>query len=477
MKKHCSILLIEDDRSLAEGLMTILASEGFSVTTACRGDEGCQLASKHPFDLVITDLRLPGLGGMEVVRRIHQLAPSIPILLITAHGTTETAIDSMREGAFDYLIKPFEMEEFLSSVHRALTSSILGDSEGTHIEPAQLPASLIGRSRLMQALYKEIGRVASKPVTVLIRGETGTGKELVARALHEHGGRSGKPFIAVNCAALTESLLESELFGHERGAFTGAVERRIGRFEQAAEGTLFLDEIGEMGPTTQAKLLRILQEGTFERVGGRETLHNRARVVAATHVNLEEAISKRSFREDLYYRLDQVTLTIPPLRDRPQDIPLLTNHFANKHARSLGFEPPTFHPGTFTVFQAHAWPGNVRELENSVRQCLLRTNGFTVLPSDASAVLNRTSRISPLSADGWTSIIRETLSAAERGDLTDAHDRIIRQVEGELLTQAMSLGGGNQSRVARWLGLSRVTLREKLRSHGLKASQETEESA
>lgn len=326
----------------------------------------------------------------------------------------------------------------------------------------------------MQEVYKEIGRVAAKPVTVLIRGETGTGKELIARALYTHGDRSRGPFIAVNCAAIPETLLESELFGHERGAFTGAIERRIGRFEQADHGTLFLDEIGEMGASTQAKLLRVLQERTFQRIGGRDPIPLDVRIIAATHVDLEAAIIARTFREDLFYRLNQVSLFLPPLRDRPEDIPLLALHFAHKHGESLSFKTPVIHPAAVRVLCEHPWPGNVRELENVVRQALLRTGGYPIADIDVREVLRKATRAAtaPETVQGMVS---EALAAAERGENPNAYDRLVGLLDFEILSQAMARAGGNQAQAARWLGISRVTLREKLRIHGLKAPAEPDD--
>lgn len=472
MNTQSRILLIEDDASLASALASVLAAEGYLVDRARRGDEGCERAAKGNFDIIITDLRLPGLGGIEVIRRIHMAHADTPILLMTAHGTTETAIEAMKEGAFDYLLKPFEMEELLATTARALASRRLQGHTASNRAGVSSSTTLVGRSRAMQSLYKEIGRVAAKPVTVLIRGETGTGKELIARAIYSHSDRADGPFIAVNCAAIPETLLESELFGHERGAFTGAVDRRLGRFEQAHNGTLFLDEIGEMGASTQAKLLRVLQEKSFQRIGGRDPIDVNVRIIAATHVQLEEAIANRTFREDLYYRINQITLSIPPLRDRPEDIPLLASHFVDKHASALGFRPHAPQASAIEALLAHPWPGNVRELENVVRQALLLTNGFPIADVDVREVLRRGSKPGT-DRDSLRTRVHETLSLAEKGEIPDAYDHLVRQLELELLTQVMERASGNQARAARWLGISRVTLREKLRIHGLKEPAES----
>ncbi len=462
------LLVIEDDTSLASALASVLSAEGYLVDLARRGDEGCRLAIRNRYDAILTDLRLPGLGGLDVIRKLHEEIPGTPILLMTAHGTTETAIEAMKEGAYDYLLKPFEMEELLAVMARALNSSKPRPASAEPIPAAIQPASIVGRSRSMQSVYKEIGRVAARPVTVLIRGETGTGKELIARAVYAHSERSKAPFVAVNCAAIPETLLESELFGHERGAFTGAIERRIGRFEQAHQGTLFLDEIGEMGASTQAKLLRVLQEKTLQRLGGRDTIPVDVRIIAATHVDLDAAITARTFREDLYYRLNQVSLFLPPLRERTEDIPLLAAHFALKHAEVLGFKPPTLDPDALKVLNDHSWPGNVRELENVIRQALLITNGYPISGLDIREVLRKGLRAS-LPNDSLASLVGEVLAGAEQGNFQNGFDQIMRRVEHEVFSQAMARAEGNQAKAARWLGISRVTLREKLRSHGLKA--------
>lgn len=464
MKPPSHILVVEDDATLGDALSAILSSEGYRVSCSRRGDEGCREALRGDPDLVVTDLRLPGMGGIDLVRNVRNARPNLPVILMTAHDSPASVIESTKAGAIDYLCKPFEMDEFLASVRRCLQGMSEAPSTTGDVEAS---AGLVGRSRAMQSLYKEIGRLAPRPVTVLVRGETGTGKELVARALHQHSSRSSKPFVAVNCAALSEALLESELFGHERGAFTGAFEKRIGRFEQAAEGTLFLDEIGELTPSTQAKLLRVLQEGTFERVGGRQVIQGSARVIAATHLDIESAIMARTFREDLYYRLSQSTIFVPPLRGRPEDIADIARHFVQVHAPRLGLPAVSFSPDVIAEFQSHPWPGNVRELENVVRQILIKSNGQRPSPSDAAGLLRATLLAPSPAGDGLSGLIDETLTAAERGELDDGHARVVRVVERALLEEAMRRADGNQSQVARWLGISRFTLRERLRALGL----------
>src|SRR5438876_3826315 len=316
MKSRPKILLIEDDAGIVGGLKKELQIEGYDVAVTGRGDEGLAQAKGQPFDVVITDLKMPGLSGLELVEQLHASTPKLPIILMTAFCTTETAIEATKLGAYDYLLKPFDMAELLDLVAKSVACNRLMSEPLEMGEARSNQSAIIGNSRAMQAVYKEIGRVAATAVTVLIRGETGTGKELVARAIYQHSDRAQHPFIAVNCAAIPETLLESELFGHEKGAFTGADARRIGRFEQADGGTIFLDEIGDMTLGTQVKLMRVLQEKCLQRLGGKETISVDVRVVAATHRDLETAIRQKQFREDLYYRLSVVVITLPPLRSR-----------------------------------------------------------------------------------------------------------------------------------------------------------------
>jgi nitrogen regulation protein NR(I) len=474
MKAPAKILLIEDDLSITAALQQVLAQDGHVVSTEERGDTGLAQAQQGPFDVVITDLRLPGLSGLDLVRELHLAKPRLPIILITAHGTTETAIEATKFGAYDYLLKPFEMTELLDLVGKAIASSRLMS------EPVQWGAadpehdSIVGNSRAMQAIYKEIGRVATKPVTVLIRGETGTGKELIARAIYQHGDRAHAPFVAVNCAAIPETLLESELFGHERGAFTGAEARRIGRFEQAHHGTIFLDEIGDLTPSTQVKLLRILQERCLQRVGGKETIPVDVRIIAATHRNLESAMQDKQFREDLFYRLSVAVIEVPPLRERLDDIPDLVRYFLRKHGPDFGVPDPSVLPEAIQWLQSQTWPGNVRQLENVVRKVLLLAQGFTITSDHVRAVTASSSAVglASASAQSLRDLVGELLAAAQRGEVADAHSRLLAAAEKEIFTQAIQLARGNQAKAARWLGVSRITMREKLTQFGIHPSQE-----
>jgi DNA-binding NtrC family response regulator len=323
----------------------------------------------------------------------------------------------------------------------------------------------------MQAIYKEVGRIASKPVNVLIRGETGTGKELIARAIYQHSDRANAPFVAINCAAIPETLLESELFGHERGAFTGAELRRIGRFEQANRGTIFLDEIGDMTPGTQVKLMRVLQEKYLHRLGGKETIPVDVRVIAATHRDLETAIKNKQFREDLYYRLSVVVIALPPLRERKEDIPDLVKFFLRKHSAEFNVADPSIHPEAMQFLQSQNWPGNVRELENAIRKILLLARGYTISAEHVRAAVAKTkAALSPERT--LREYADELLAAAQRGELPDARARLLDAAEREIFSRAIELARGNQARAARWLGVSRLTMREKLIQFGIHPAQE-----
>jgi nitrogen regulation protein NR(I) len=475
MNAATRILLIEDDTGIADTLQRLLTAEGHEVVVEERGDNGLARAAKDPFNLVISDLKLPGLSGLELVRQLHTVKPRLPIILVTAYGTTETAIEAMKYGAYDYQLKPFNIPQLLELVRKAADSNRRMSEPVGLGEAAQSRDALVGRSQSMQNIYKEIGRVAAKPVSVLIRGETGTGKELIARAIYQHSDRSNAPFIAINCAAIPETLLESELFGHERGAFTGADVKRIGRFEQADHGTIFLDEIGDMTLGTQAKLLRVLQEKTLQRLGGKETIAVDVRVVAATHRDLEAAIRDKQFREDLYYRLNVVAITLPPVRNRREDIPDLVRFFLGKHGPDLGNASPSIHAEAVDFLQSQPWPGNVRELENVIRKALLAAQGYTINLDHVRATLNRDSKETYPTTGSLGEYIDELLAAARREEITGIHARVLETAERELFARAIHQARGNQAKAARWLGISRITMKAKLVQFGLHPGQDTEQ--
>jgi DNA-binding NtrC family response regulator len=335
-------------------------------------------------------------------------------------------------------------------------------------------SAIIGQSKAMQTIYKEIGRVALTPATVLIRGDTGTGKELIARAIYQHSNRADKPFIAVNCAAIPDSLLESELFGHERGAFTGAQSRRIGRFEQASGGTLFLDEIGDLSANTQAKLLRVLQERCVQRIGSDANIPVDVRVLAATHRDLETAIGEKEFREDLFYRLSVVTISLPPLSKRAEDIPMLAKYFIRRYAKELGIEAPAAQPEAIAFFQTQPWPGNVRELENVIRQALLAARPFAISLEHVQQVMAKARKPETNVQQTHATYISELLARVQNGEITDAYSRMIEDLEPELFQQAIKLANGNQAKAARWLGVTRLKMREKLTQFGLRSARDEE---
>jgi nitrogen regulation protein NR(I) len=465
-------LLIEDDPGITDTLRRILVEEGYQVSTEERGDAGFARAADGSYDVVITDLKLPGISGLEIVRQLHATHPRLPIILITAFGTTETAIEAMKFGAYDYLLKPFDFPQLLELVKKASDSSRRMSEPVTLGESSSGRDALIGRSSAMQAIYKEIGRVASKPVSVLIRGETGTGKELIARALYQHSDRALAPFVAINCAAIPETLLESELFGHEKGSFTGAEMRRIGRFEQADHGTVFLDEIGDMTLGTQVKLLRVLQEKTFQRLGGKETIRIDVRVIAATHRNLEAAIREKQFREDLYYRLNVVPISLPPLRERREDIPELVRYFLTRDGAALGNSQPSIHPEAIEFLQSQSWPGNVRELQNVMRKALVAAQDYTITLDHVRKALNKRAGTLYSTAQPAGEFIDEVLAAARRDELSDAYARVIEATERDLFARAIQQAQGNQAKAARWLGITRITMRAKLIQFGLHPAKE-----
>jgi len=464
--------LIEDDASIVNGLKKELRSEGYEVAVATRGDDGLAQAKSRAFDVVITDLKMPGLSGLELIGQLHTAQPKLPIILVTAYGTTETAIEATKLGAFDYVLKPFDMTELLDLVAKAVACNRLA-SEPIEVGAAQsAQTAIIGNSRAMQAVYKEIGRVAGSNVTVLIRGETGTGKELVARALYQHSARAARPFIVVNCAAIPETLLESELFGHERGSFTGAQARRLGRFEQAHGGTIFLDEVGDMTPATQVKLLRVLQEKYIQRVGGNERIPVDVRVLAATHRDLENAMQEHQFREDLFYRLSAVTIALPPLSQRAEDIPDLVKYFLRRSAAELGQDSPAIQPEAIAFLQSQDWPGNVRQLENAVRQSLLLARGYPVNVDHVQQASARSRKPAAAADQTVASYFTDLLARAQSGEVEGVRTLMMEDMERELFTRAIHLAQGNQAKAARWLGVTRTTMREKLTHFGARPASE-----
>lgn len=474
MKTNPKLLLVEDDTNIATGLQKVMRANGYEVTALSRGDTGLERALAEQFDVVVTDLKLPGLDGLELVRQLHQAKPKLPIILITAHGTTEVAIEATKWGAFDYVPKPFEVDELLDLTAKALESSRLMSEPVEMGEAASSRTAIVGKSRVMQSIYKEIGRIAATSVTVLIRGDTGTGKELIARAIYQHSDRAAAPFIAINCAAIPEALLESELFGHERGSFTGADARRIGRFEQANGGTIFLDEIGDMNANLQAKLLRVLQEKTVQRVGGRENVPVDVRIIAATHRDLEAAIRERLFREDLFYRLSVVTIKLPPLAQRSDDIPDMIRYFLRRFGPEAGVPSPSITPEAIAFLQSQNWPGNVRELENTVRKALLFARDYTISLEHVKEVVAKAREPVATSQQSHAAYITELMDQVERGETQNAFAKMLADLEPELYSQAINRAHGNLTKAAQWLGVTRLKMREKLKEFGLHPKLENE---
>jgi two-component system nitrogen regulation response regulator GlnG len=468
------VLLIDDDVALVPAqVRQTFPAPAYKVSHASSGAEGVRLVRSDPPDAVLLDLHLPDQSGLAVHEQIRAIDAGIPVVFVTMAKTADTAIEAMKQGAFNYLYKPLDLQRLRQVVAEALEVSrlrapvTLTDSAP---DPAQdVAGAMFGACPAMLEVYKAIGRVAAQDVTVLLTGESGTGKELVARAIYQHSRRSKGPFLALNCAAIPENLLESELFGHEKGAFTGADRRRIGKFEQCRGGTILLDEIGDMPLALQAKMLRLLQEQTFERVGGNETLSTDVRVIASTHRDLKARSAEEKFRADLYYRLGVFTIHLPPLRERHGDLAALAQVFVRRFSRELGREVSEISPAALDRLQAYSWPGNIRELQSVLKQALLLATGSTLLPaflpdlSEASASPSTTPGLDRDAESGIEAFVREQLSAEAPDVYAQAHDRIDRL----LFALALQHTQGNLRRAASALGISRQTLRVKLRALGM----------
>jgi two-component system nitrogen regulation response regulator GlnG len=474
--KMSKLLLIDDEEDVRYSLQRILASEEIELATAASGEEGLKVIPKFKPDLVLMDVRMTGMTGMETLRKIRATDPKLLVILMTAYGTTQTAIEAMKLGAYDYLLKPFDipkLKEVITNALKAARDMKQVVSYQPMLESEDYELGIIGRSGPMQGVFKLIGQIAATDTTALITGESGTGKELVARAIYHHSDRAQQPFLAVNCAAIPEQLLESELFGHEKGAFTGATVQRIGKFEQCNKGTIFLDEIGDMTPATQTKILRVLQSGTFERVGGNSPLKVDVRVIAATNKPLEAAVAARQFREDLFYRLNVVRIHLPPLRDRRDDIPLLVNYFLKKIAREQNRQPKSIATAAVKLFEKYHWPGNVRELENAIRRAHVLAKSDAILPGDLPPEISgaATGVAAPpaamatgdaASGDAAT-LARQLFQIARR----DPKLKIIPAVERELVIQALIETDNNQVHAAKILGITRATLRKRIEKFGI----------
>jgi nitrogen regulation protein NR(I) len=465
------LLIIDDEANVLYSLQTGLEADDLTVVTAKTGKRGLALVPKENPDVVIVDVRLPDMTGLEVFDRIKEIDPRVPVIVITAFAATETAIEAMKRGAFEYLLKPVDLHHLREVIGRAIelrrmqsVPAVFDQTETPADEPGSDP--IVGRSAVMQEVYKTVGRVAPQDVTVLILGESGTGKELVARAIYQHSKRADKPFLAINCAAIPDALLESELFGHEKGAFTGADRQRIGKFEQANGGTIFLDEIGDMSPATQAKVLRVLQDQQFERVGGRDTLAVDVRVITATNRNLDAEVTAGHFRQDLFYRLNGVTITLPPLRDRKDDIPLLVDHFVRVANRKLDKRVTAVAPEALRVLGAHDWPGNVRELQNVVRYGVIQATGDVLTAECLPASVRGGTAPQPGRPEDGLDVRRLVRDLLAFGS-PDVYRRVIAEVDRVVLAEVLRHVANNQVHASELLGISRTTLRAKLAAqHG-----------
>jgi len=469
------LLLIDDEEDVRYSFQRIFDSPDIELATAASGEEGLKVMPKFRPDLVLMDVRMGGLNGLETLRRIRAADPRLLVILMTAYGTTQTAIEAMKLGAYDYLLKPFDvpkLKEIVANALKAARDMKQVVSYEPLLESEDYELGIVGRSEPMQQVFKLIGQVAASDATALITGESGTGKELVARAIYHHSDRSRQPFLAVNCAAIPEQLLESELFGHERGAFTGATVQRIGKFEQCNQGTIFLDEIGDMTPATQTKILRVLQSGTFERVGGNQPIQVNVRVIAATNKLLEQAVAARQFREDLFYRLNVVRIHIPPLRDRRNDIPLLVNYFLEKIAREQQRPPKSIAASVIKTLEKYHWPGNVRELENAIRRAHVMAKSDAILLGDLPPEISGQggSGAPPLAATVGEATATDAAALARRlfqWAKRDPKLKVIPAVERELVIQALKETNNNQVHAAKLLGVTRATLRKRIEKFGI----------
>ena len=449
--KKTTILLIDDDDSLRRVMEFSLAEAGYSVKAAASGEEGLRLLDAGSFDAVITDITMPGMDGMQVLARVRERDEAVPVIVITAYGTIESAVEAMRQGAFDYITKPFNRDELRITLDKALKMRRLERQNAelrTAVNDRYRFDAIIGTSNRIRDVLEMAGRVAASDASVLITGESGTGKELLAKGIHYNGGRSDGPFVAINCAAIPENLIESELFGHAKGAFTGAVRDHEGKFELAGGGTLFLDEIGDLRVDLQAKILRALQERQVDRVGGRHPVPVDVRIIAATNRDIERAVREGSYREDLYYRLSVVTLHIPPLRERREDVPLLAGHFLKKFNPS---DAVRLDQDALSLLTDYGWPGNVRELENVVQRASVLRRGDIITAEDLPDKLKNEK----------TSVESIILNLPDEGIR-------LEELEKNLIIKALEKHNNNQTRAAEYLGITRPTLIYRLEKYGIK---------
>lgn len=447
------ILIVDDDTAHRLMLKATLLSDGYHVFEAENGEVAVQIVKEEFFDLIMLDLKMPKMGGIEALKHIKKISPGIPILIMTAYASVQTAVEALKLGAFDYLIKPLDLDEVKLTLIKTLDYHKLKTENRSLKKRLSIEfgfSKIIGNSKKMHELFEVLALAAPSDTTMLILGESGTGKELIANAIHQNSTRVNKPFIKVNCAALSDNLLESELFGHEKGAFTGAYARRLGRFEQAHGGTLFLDEIGDMSPITQTKILRVLQEGEFERVGGEKTIKIDVRIIAATNKNLEEEVKNNNFRLDLFYRLSVVPVYVPSLRDRKEDIPLLAEHFIQKYAEKNQQHIRKISPQVIDLFMRYSWPGNIRELENVIQRAVILCKEDTLIP------------------DVLPTTFKNLTNTQSRDSVDSLVGLSIKEVEKELILRTLEQTNHNITRTAEILGITRRGLQYKLNELGIK---------
>ncbi len=452
MSEKPRILVVDDEESHRIMLRAVLKDEGYEVVEAADGSEAVRAVEQEPFDLVLLDVRMKTMDGIEALTEIRKISPLIPVLIMTAYASVKTAVEALKAGAFDYLTKPLDIEELKILIEKALELYHLREENLTLKERLGDRfdfSKIIGKSRKMRELFDTLSLVAPTDATILILGESGTGKELVANAIHHNSFRKSQPFIKISCSALPETLLESELFGHERGAFTGAIARREGRFQLAHRGTIFLDEVGEMSPTTQMKLLRVLQEKEFEPLGSVQTLKVDVRVIAATNKDLDQEVKKGRFREDLFYRLNVIPIHLPPLRERKEDIPDLANHFLSQYREKNKKEIKEFSPKALDLLIRYEWPGNIRELENCIERAVIVARGELIAPVDLPPSIQN------LPAGKGDSEILFPAGIS------------LQEAEKALILKTLEDAGGNRSRAAEILGINRRTLQMKLKEYGM----------
>jgi len=498
--KTATILVIDDDSEIRYSLDRVLSTKGFVVSTAPSGEDGLEAVKASQPDVVFLDIRMGGMSGIETLQHLRGVAPKLPIILMTAYGTAQTAIEAMKFGAFDYIMKPFDPERVISLAEgavRAVEDMVRAGDYESNLNSDDYKEGLVGNSPAMQEVFKIIGQVAASDVTVLVSGESGTGKELIARCVWQHSHRNRGEFLAVNCAAIPDNLIESELFGHEKGSFTGATAQRIGKFEQCDRGTIFLDEIGDMTLSTQTKILRVLQEGEIQRVGGSETIKVDIRVIAATNKGLEDMVEAKTFREDLYYRLNVVRIRVPPLRERKEDIPEIVDYMLQMLEKERKAKVRKVSPEALSILCACEWPGNVRELENVVYRSAVVAQGDAILikdlpeeiagvPVEAAVTTDRT--LSDSEEAAKTTVADPVVGDASETEATDLADtdplrqavdtlyaelkrveskNLLRRLERELVERAIADTDHNQARAAELLGMTRSTLKKRLQEFGL----------